>query len=268
MYKAHWHLRTEPFSNTPDPEFLYESAAHTEAITQLTYAVENRKGAALLTGEFGSGKTLLSRLISQRLLQDGRYNVALVTHPSLSPVQILKEIIYQLTEEEVAGEKQRIVHRLQDYLYEAHNADKSVVVIVDEAQVIKKKEVLDELRMLLNFQMNDRFLLTLLFLGQPELRERIDRYPQLRQRLAVRYHLPTLAEGEVARYIAHRLTVAGGDPAIFTPEAAAEIERASSRSPREINTICDLCLLRGFQRNLSRIGPETVAEVVRMHYAT
>lgn len=263
MYNEYWRLTRAPFENTPDPEFLYESAAHKDAVRELMYAIEQRKGAALLTGEYGSGKTLLSRWISQRLLRQGGYKVALVTHPSLTPSQILKEILYQLIEEEFGGEKQRVIHRLQNLLYEAHAGGKSVVVIIDEAQVLRGQDVLDELRMLLNFQLNDRFLITLLLLGQPELREKVDRYPQLRQRLAVRYHLPNLTGADVGGYIAHRMAVAHGDPAVFAPDAVAAIASASGGCPREINTLCDLSLFRGSQQRLTCIGAQTIEDLVR-----
>ena len=255
-------LREKPFENTPDPRFLYYSPKHEEALIRLLYAVREGKGGALLTGEYGSGKTVLSRVLMGELGSD-KYSVGLITHPQLTALQFLKEIVYQLGEDRSSHTKAGVLHILQDMLYANMENRKDTVVIIDEAQLIKGKELFEELRLLLNFQLNDRFLLTVLFLGQPELQPKIEAIPQLKQRLGVRYHLSTLDDVETGKYITHRLEVAGGRDDILTEAAKGLVYRYSGGTPRRINNICDMSLLIGFGEKVERIDKEIVNKVAR-----
>lgn len=262
MYETYWHLNEKPFENTPDPRFVYLSHDHLEAISRLTYAVEERKGAALLTGDYGCGKTVMSRLLFEKLPQD-RYEIGMVTNPMLSPIDLLREIGLQLGIKNSLGRnKTQLLANLNDRFYENMNSNKDTVIIIDEAQTIKNPMAFEELRLLLNFQLNKRFLLTLILIGQPELREKIDKMKQLKQRLAVRYHLNPLNKKETERYVVHRLKIAGTQKKIFGENAFPLIWESSGGIPRMINTICDMCLLVGYSKKLNRIVREIVKNVV------
>jgi type II secretory pathway predicted ATPase ExeA len=262
MYEKYWGLNEKPFENTPNPRFMYYSKKHEEALMRLLYAIKEEKGAAMLTGEYGSGKTALSRIIIDELIKDKIYEAALITHPQLTPVEFIQEIIYQLKNEHVKGSKPELLHMMQDIIYKNFNGGKKTVILIDEAQIIKNKETFEEVRLFLNFQLNDRFLITLILIGQPELLSRIRHIPQLKQRLGVKYHLSGFNAVETAEYIKHRLSVAGTKAEIFTPEAVEVIYDYSKGLPRSINNICDMSLLIGFGQEAKLIDKELVRKVV------
>jgi len=258
MYEAHWGLKEKPFENTPDPRFIYLSHEHLEATTRLTYTIKERKGAALLTGEYGCGKTIISRLLFE-ILPPIQYEVAMVTNPMLSPIELIREICLQLgIRISKKMPKTKLLKELNQRFYENMNKGKDTVLIIDEAQAIKDLNAFEELRLLLNFQLNNRFLLTLLLIGQPELREKIDELKQLKQRLAIRYHLNPLNKEDTEKYIIHRLGIAGAKRKIFADDANNVIWENSEGIPRMINTICDMCLLVGFTEGLNEINKEIV----------
>lgn len=263
MYEEYWKLSAKPFENTPDPRFLYASQRHEEALSRLLYVIKERKGAGMLTGEYGSGKTLLSRVLLEELSSD-QYQTALIFNPRLPSWELIKEIIYQLGGD-ISGLKSKtdLLHQLNEIFFRNKNANKNTVVVVDEAQAIPTENTFEELRLLLNFQLSDNFLLTLILLGQPELKEKINRLPQLRQRLAVRYHLKALSAHETKEYVLHRLKVAQGRDGIFQEEAFGEIYRFSGGIPRRINNICDLALLVGCAKALGAIDEKTIIEVAQ-----
>jgi general secretion pathway protein A len=263
MYKEYWRLKEKPFENTPDPKFFYHSPNHEEALMRLYYVIKERKGAGLLTGEYGSGKTMLTRFIIKELSQQpNNYRIALLVNPSLSAEDFLKEIIFQLDSRECEGPKLKLLHTLNDILYKSMEESKEVVVIVDEAQVIDKQEMFEELRLLLNFQLNDRFLLTLVLVGQPELREKINRLPQLKQRIAISFHLNVLTAEETAQYIEHRCIVAGSERPLFTGEAINIIAHNSGGIPRRINTYCELALMQGMLYGKDVVDEKVAQEMV------
>ena len=177
MYQAYWSLTEKPFENTPDPKFIYYSKKHKEAISRLLYAVREHKGAALLTGEYGSGKTLLSRVLWHELQQEKIYESVFILNPRLCGLDMLREITQQLTGSEAPTNRIDLFHSLHNILYANHNLSRHTVIVVDEAQAIMDKEIFEELRLLLNFQLDDAFLLTLVLLGQAELRQTIMNLP-------------------------------------------------------------------------------------------
>jgi len=256
MYEEHWGLKEKPFENTPDPRFIYLSHEHLEAATRLTYVVKERKGAALLTGEYGCGKTIISRLIFEILPQD-QYEIGLVTNPLLNPLELLREICLQL-DIKISKKmpKTKLLKDLNQRFYENMNKSRDTVLIIDEAQAIRDLMAFEELRLLLNFQLNNRFLLTLLLIGQPELRERIDELKQLKQRLTLRYHLNPLNKEDAKKYIIHRLGIAGVKQKIFSNNASSTIWENAEGIPRMINSICDMCLLVGYTKGLKKIDEE------------
>ncbi len=260
MYERYWQLTEKPFENTPDPRFLYYSAQHEEALVRLLYAVRERKGAAMLTGDYGCGKTVLSRALLAELESD-RYRPAVITHPHLTPKEFIGEILFQLGKDVGRRNKIELIRMLNDELYDNMKKECDTIIIVDEAQMIGRSELFEELRLLLNFQLDDRFLLTLIFMGQPELREKIARIPQLKQRLGVRYHLGPLPEEETGEYVRHRLSVAGCKTELFEPEAVVVVHEYSGGTPREINNICDMAMLVGFGKRAGRIDAQIVTDI-------
>ena len=254
MYKEFWHLARYPFDNSPDPEFFYFSPRHREALQWMSYGIRERKGALVLTGDVGCGKTIISRRVVRELPEDG-YDVAVVVNPSLSPVDLLREILYQLGVNPVPKAKIEVLHELNAALLSGHRRGRHTVVIVDEAQAIRNAGTLEELRLLLNFQLNDCYLLTLILIGQPEWAERLSQLPQLEQRVAVTYNLNPLEGDETARYVGHRMRTAGAQDDVFTPDALATIHAATDGIPRRINTLCDRALLTA-----SQLGVQVVEE--------
>lgn len=249
MFLDYWGFSREPFVNVPDPEFLFPSAKHEEALMRLMYVIQGRRGAALLSGDIGCGKTLISRTLIKELPPQ-RYDPALVTSPILPPDEFLREIVYQFEGEKGDGPRQKVdsLHAINDRMMANYKSGKETIVIIDEAHlVMDDKAILEELRLLLNFQLNDRFLLTLILIGQPDLEEKIKKVPALDQRIAIKYRLRALTRKETSEYISFRTRKAGAKREVFTSGAARELFYLSEGIPRRINSICDLCLLVGFE---------------------
>jgi len=260
LYLSYWGLKEKPFENTPDPRFMYYSIKHKEAMLNLLYAVNENKGAALLTGDIGCGKTLLARaLISQ--LDPAEFEMALVAYPRLDEDDFIREILYQFGQESNSQGRLSLMHQFNEFLYNTAKKGKKSILIIDEAQLIKNDMILEEIRLLLNFQLNDRFLLTLILIGQPELEDKLRKMPQLDQRIGIRFHIDHLSFEDTQNYIAFRLKQAGRTEPIFNEQAVSYIYQYSEGIPRKINTICDLCLVMGVARNLERIDENVVREL-------
>ncbi len=260
-YERYWGLRCRPFDNVPDPGFYVPSAVHEAARQRLLYGIQARKGAVMLTGEVGCGKTLLSRTVVLGL-PESRYDVALIANPSFSAKDFLQEVLCQLGVA-ASGSKVRLLHRLNEHLMANYQRDMDTVIFVDEAQAIGSQRLFEELRLLLNFQTNTRFLLTLVLLGQPDLHKKVGRIPQLEQRLAIRCHLGTFEAEDVRRYVAARLVIAGCSRPLFTEGALAMVCEQSGGVCRLINSLCDLCLLVGAMNRSSEIDERVVREAGR-----
>lgn len=265
MYEEYWSLTEKPFENTPDPRFIYFSSQHEEGLSRLLYVVKEGKGSGMLTGVFGCGKTLLGRTLLKELDKD-IYKTAYIANPYLSYEELLMHIVYSLGGKDLPERKTEVlinvvIERLSEILENNMRDGKKTVIIIDEAHVIRDRQVWEELRLILNFQLEDRFLLTLLLLGQPELRELIDSNKQFTQRIAVRYHLENLNEEESKKYIAHRLSVSGRIQPMFTEGAYKLIYKKSNGIPRRINHICDLSLFSGFGKGLSIIEEDVIRDV-------
>jgi type II secretory pathway predicted ATPase ExeA len=266
MYEQYWGLIEKPFENTPDPRFLYYSQEHEEGLSRLIYAVEQRKGAALLTGIFGCGKTVLIRALLARLSKN-IYQVAIVNNLHLKPVELLRSIARQLGAENLPEKltemsSDHFIQVIGEILTNNVKDGRETLIIIDEAQVIKDDEIFEELRLLLNFQFEDRFLLTLVLSGQSELAERIQKNKQFSQRIAIGYNLKPLIEQETKDYIEYRLKVAGSQKPIFTPESIKPIFQNSGGIPRRINQICDMCLITAFNYGVKAIDEKILNEVI------
>ena len=260
MYEQYWGLTARPFQNVPDPNFLFMSPRHREALARLLYAVKYNKGAALLVGDVGCGKTTLSRALILQLAED-KYDIGLITNPALPGNDFLEEIDTQLGVQPPSGGKAALLRGLNDRLLANAGEGKETVLVVDEAHSIRDPAVFEELRMLLNFQLNDRFLLTLVMLAQPEINEIIARLKQFQQRIAIRYDLTPLDEAETGQYITYRLQKAGAKRALFSQEALQLVWQHAQGVPRIINTLCDLCLLEGFASRVQDVDAALVKQV-------
>jgi general secretion pathway protein A len=262
MYEAYWELSEPPFDNSPNPKFFYLSPEHEEALVRLVYTVRHRKGCGMLTGEYGCGKTTLSRALIQRLEAE-RYEIGLLTNPRWNATDFLREALYQLGVETTEKSKPDLMHLLNDLFFRNYREGRDTVIIVDEAQLLDDEGVFEELRLLMNFQTDDRFLVTLLLIGSPELREKVRRLKHLDQRITIRYHLNTLDDAHTSAYIAHRLKMAGRTKPIFTEEAVKLIFDFTRGTPREINNLCDVALLVGYTKRVKDVGEKIVAEVIK-----
>ena len=262
MYESYWELTEPPFDNSPNPKFFYLSPEHEEALVRLVYTVRHRKGCGMLTGEYGCGKTTLSRALIQRLEAE-RYEIGLLTNPSWNAADFLREVLYQLGVETEANTKPALLHALNDIFYQNYQAGRDSVVIVDEAQLIEDDGVFEELRLLLNFQTDDRFLVTLLLVGSPELAVKVRRMKHLDQRITLRYHLNTLDYSHTANYVAYRLKMAGQLKQLFTEAAIKLIFDFTRGTPREINNLCDVALLVGYSKRASEIDETIIAAVIK-----
>ena len=237
---------------------------------RLVYAFRESVGAVMLTGVFGCGKTVLGQALINELASEGseKYKIAFITNPQLEYVELLRAIVRNLKAIELPIKKTELS---ADYLLEVLNNillnnmrdGKETVIIIDEAHVIKDEKILEELRLLLNFQLQDRFLLTLLLFGQPELGQRIEDNKQLEQRIAIKCHLDNLDLVNTANYIAYRLKVAQRTEPIFTKDAIKLIYDNSGGIPRRINRLCELCLLAGFAKQAKVIDKRIVQEEIK-----
>lgn len=247
MYQAHFKLRKSPFAMTPDPNFLFNTAAHRDALAGLTYAVLDCKGFVLLTGESGTGKTtVLSRMM--RLVPADRAVFSLVLNPTLNASEFLEAALLDFGVESVPVSKVHRLVLLQRLLMAAQSEGKTCVLVVDEAHKLSA-EVLEEIRLLTNFENSERKLLQIILSGQTELCELLNRgdLRQLKQRIALRFQLRPLAQMEVTEYIAFRWMKAGAEQqSPFSPEATGVIAAVSAGIPRVINSLCDNALVLAY----------------------
>src|SRR5918995_4130673 len=264
MYEAYWQLSEPPFDNSPNPKFFYLSPEHEEALVRLVYTVRHRKGCGMLIGEYGCGKTTLSRALIQRLEAE-RYEIGLLTNPSWNAVDFLREALYQLGVESKENSKSELLHQLNEVFFRNFREGRDTVLIVDEAQLIDDDAVFEELRLLMNFQTDDRFLVTVVLIGSPELIPKVRRLRHLDQRISLRYHLNALDANHTARYIEHRLRTARHEGAteIFSEEAIRLIFDFTRGTPREINNLCDIALLVGYTRRVKIIDEKLIADVIK-----
>ncbi len=262
-FLRYWELNEKPFENTGDPKFFYYSPCHKEAMVRLVYVIKQNKAGALLAGDYGTGKTTIANELLLEIRQNEDYKSVYISNPLLSSRELLQEIAYQLGIEDDKISRPRVRRMIEDKFKETQERGRQTVIIVDEAHLINRKDVLEELRLMMNLQYNNNFLATIIMMGQLELREIINAMPQFKQRFAICYLLRHLNGEETAGYIRHRLGVAGVRKDIFTDEAKSLIYFSSSGRPRQVNNICDMALLVGFMKKADCIDGQIVRDVVK-----
>jgi general secretion pathway protein A len=263
LYKAFYKLRLNPFEISPDPSFLFSTPRHNEALASLYYGVRARKGFVVLTGEVGTGKTLLVRCVLELLRRTG-VAFAYVFNPSLSALEFIRYIAGDFGLPVAGKAKDELILSLSSFLVDRHQRKLSTLLVVDEAHHLAP-ELLEEVRLLTNLETTQQKLLQIVLAGQPELDEKLDSYElrQIKQRIALRCHLEPLNLEETRGYIQRRLQIAGGqaEVAIFSEGATNAIFRYSGGFPRTINTVCENALLSGYGRRAAVITSEIVDEV-------
>ena len=265
MYEQFFHLNKKPFSIAPDPGFLYLSDRHRDALAHLKYGLESEGGFVLVTGEVGTGKTtLLRNLIGQ---VPGDIDVAFILNPRLTVRELLQTICDELSIEYPEDDQHSVkpyIDRLNQHLLRTHAARRSTVVVIDEAQNLSPA-VLEQLRLLTNLETDEQKLLRIILVGQPELNTMLARTElrQLSQRITARYHLEPLRLADTRAYLAHRLTVSGGNPNLFSRAASWNIHRLAGGIPRLINIIADRSLLGAFVEGKPRVDYFTTRRAAR-----
>jgi general secretion pathway protein A len=262
MYTKYFGLQEKPFEITPDPKFLYLSAKHKEALAHLLYSVNESKGFTVVTGEVGTGKTVLLRTLLDRM--DGETRTAFLFNPKLNSNDFFRSICEDLELNITGGSKAEYLSHLQSYLLDSFAQKKKVVLIIDEAHTLGG-ELLEEVRLLTNLETPERKLLQVILLGQPELDEILEKpeFRPLKQRISVRYRLTPLSWDETKAYVKKRLKAAGArNLYLFTPKALKTIYRYSKGIPRLINVVCDNALLNGYASDKRVIGRSIVQEVI------
>ena len=264
MYLQYYGLTEAPFDITPNPKFLFYSAKHREAFNHLLYGIRERKGFVQLTGEVGAGKTTLCRAMLEQL-DNSHFATALILNPVMSPTELMKAIAVEYGLPVNGLDRLDILAVINEFLLQQVERGKDTVLIIDEAQDLTD-ELLEQVRLLSNLETDNRKLLQIVLMGQPELRERLNnpRLRQLRQRITVRYHLLPLSRYEVNQYIQHRLSVSGAKGApYFTQPALWRVHRYSQGIPRLVNAVCDKALLAGFVQQREKIDFGMVGNAVR-----
>jgi general secretion pathway protein A len=264
MYKAFYNLKRNPFELSPDPSFLFPTTRHNEALASLYYGVRRRKGFVVMTGEVGTGKTLLVRCLLQ-LLRGSNVSYAYVFNSRLSSAEFLQYVAGDFGLPFSGKTKSELLLELGGFLVARHQKELTTLLVADEAHHLSA-EVLEEIRLLTNLETAHGKLLQILLVGQPELDEKLDSIElrQLKQRIALRAHLLPLDLEETRGYIQRRLQLAGANShagTIFSEETLAEVYRHSRGLPRLINTICESALIGGYARQLRSVPPEIIGEV-------
>ena len=263
MYERFYNLRERPFSLSPDPDYLFPSRVHTEALSHLRYGIEGHAGFVVITGEIGSGKTTLLQTAMRGL--DSRTSVARLVNTMLDARELIEAVMLDFgLDPQPTQSKPHLLRDLARFLVEQRAAARMPLLIIDEAQNLSQS-ALEEVRMLSNLETEKSKLIQIVLVGQPNLHDVLARpeFEQLRQRVTVRYHLRPLDPGETAAYVNHRLRKAAiGAPMVFSSEVTDLIGHASQGLPRKINVIADAVLLFGYGEDKRVIDVALVRDVI------
>jgi general secretion pathway protein A len=245
MYIDYFGLKDYPFRITPDTEYLYMSSAHSRAKAYMEYAIFNREGFVVITGEIGAGKTTLIKKLLLEL--DENIIVAKIFQTQLDEVELLQAILVEFGLNPFSAKKVELLNMLNQFLVESYLEGKQVLLIIDDAQNLSKR-VLEEVTMLSSVETQKEKILHVILVGQPELNQKLEApdMEQLLQRVSLRYHVRTLSRDETKEYVEHRLKVAGINSMLFSDDTYASMYEYSGGVPRLINTLCDTALTCAF----------------------
>ena len=264
MYNEYFGFKEAPFSIAPDPRYLYMTSQHRDALAHLVYGLNSEGGCILLTGEVGTGKTTICRCLLEQIPEQA--NVALVLNPKVNEIELLETICDELhiSYPDSSSSVKTYTDRIYDFLIESNQKNEKTVLIIDEAQNLDSK-VLEQLRLLTNLETNQRKLLQIIILGQPELLDILAQTEmrQLAQRITARFHLKPLNREEVKAYISHRLAVAGQNIQLFPENSIKLVYKLSRGIPRLINVICDRALLGAYVENQYAVNPSIVKKAAK-----
>ena len=262
MYATYWQLHQNPFEGTADPAFYYPGEPHQGAILKLRYAIENRRGAALLCGPSGTGKTVVGGMLRAALDPDC-FPLVHVVFPQMPTAELLCHLADEMEQDTASGAPgtRGSIRRIERFLAASAEQGRHPVLLIDEAHLIGPPETFEALRLLLNLEVDGRPGLTLLLVGQTALLPMLQRMPALEERLAVKSLLRAFTERETGEYVAHRLQVAGAAATIFEPEATAALYGFTQGVPRRINRLCDLALLIGYAEQRKKISADHIESV-------
>jgi len=264
MYLDHFGLTAPPFSIAPDPRFLFLSQRHQEALAHLLYGISGDGGFVLLTGEVGSGKTTICRCLLEQIPE--HCDVAYIFNPRLTVEELLATVCSEIGIDCPAGTSsiKVFIDHINAHLLRAHASGRHTVLIIDEAQNLSA-EVLEQMRLLTNLETNEKKLLQIILIGQPELGDLLARHElrQLNQRVVARYHLDPLSQGEIAAYVGHRLEISGGKGQLIPDALMHRLYRLSGGVPRLINVLCDRALLGAYAQGKERVDRATLDQAAR-----
>lgn len=267
MYKSFFHLSQDPFGLTPDPACFVPTEHHNEALAALYYGVRQRKGFIAITGEVGTGKTLVVRCLLKLLEESKDIAYAYIFHGKLTSFEFLQYILADFGLDTTGKNKTELLLDLSRFLITRHAKNLTTVLILDEAQNLSE-ELLEEVRLLSNLETTKEKLLQIVLVGQPELDDKLDSYGlrQLKQRIVFRTHLEPLTLEQTTHYIHSRMQIAGSgalEDQVFSPEAIAAVFFFSKGSPRIINTLCENALISAYAQEGQKVTPETIESVAR-----
>ncbi len=258
MYLDYFQLKAEPFNIAPNPNLMYPSSRHQEAIAYLQYGLRGNGGFVMLTGEVGTGKTMVSRAVLSDLPEE--MSVAYVLNPTLNRIQLLQTVCdaFELGLGDTTDHK-KLSDALQTFLVESHQNNRSCLLVVDEAQLLDV-EALEQLRLFTNIETNDKKLLQIILIGQPELQEKLAQRElrQLAQRITARYHLLPLTEQETTEYLNHRLKAVGAMRPLFDKKATKAVFKFAKGTPRLINLLADRSLMGAFAESAMYVNAKIV----------
>jgi len=262
MYENFYGLKEKPFQIVPNPDYLYMSSVHENALTYLEYGLLENVGFILLTGKVGTGKTTLVRHIMNQF--ESKKDIAVIFNTNVSANELICLILKSLELEPDLENKTKNIDLLYQFLIDRYAQKKPVLLIIDEAQNLSD-EAIEEVRMLSNLQSDDQNLIQVMLVGQPELKDRLQQpgHTPLAQRIAVNFFLTELTDKETESYITYRLKKAGGKPDIFSSEAIELIYQTSRGIPRTINLLCDTALVYGFGYEFNTIEPPVIEQVIK-----